>query len=82
MAITNTERHVDSMGNVYSNNTSKWGTLNSTSLNNTMIAPQKVVIPDGVDVVMGDFTMTAAEFKVCMKVLRKLAMEECPEEFI
>ncbi len=29
-----------------------------------------------------DFTMSAKEFKVCMKMLREMAMKECPEEFI
>ena len=52
------------------------------SIANHTVPNNKVLIPEGSDIIMGDFTMTAAEFKVCMRMLREMAKEEYPEEFI
>lgn len=41
-----------------------------------------LMIPEGGRVHMGDFSMSSKEFKICMKMLHKMAMEEMPEEFI
>lgn len=40
-------------------------------------------VPEDSVVRMGDdFQMTGKEFKTCMKMLLKMTMEKCPEEFI
>ena len=42
-----------------------------------------VSLPEDGNVHIGDdFTMTTKEFKICMKMLRKMAMKEMPEDFI
>ena len=41
-----------------------------------------VHIPEEGSVRIGDFVMSGKEFKTCMKMLHKMAMKECPEEFI
>ena len=51
--------------------------------NSTRIVPSTINITEDSQIVMGDdFVISGKEFKLCMKMLRKMAMEEHPEEFI
>lgn len=58
--------------------------LNPVWTDNALGLPSRtdLTIPEGSKVRIGDFIMTGKEFKVCMKMLQKMAMKECPEEFI
>ena len=40
------------------------------------------VLPENGTLIVDDFSISAKELKVCLSVLRKIAMEEMPEEFI
>lgn len=45
--------------------------------------PPKIQYADDAIIAIGDdFEVTGAELKTCLKLLRKMAMEEHPEEFI
>lgn len=60
---------------------------NNTTATGPMVAidplAKTVSIPEDVTIMIGeDFRMSALEFKTCMKLLRKMAMEEIPEDYI
>lgn len=55
--------------------TGGWGTINTK--------PQAVLAIKEGEIQLGDdFTITVEELVTCVKYLRKLAMKECPEDFI
>lgn len=63
-------------GDVYFNGTDRYVNFpGSTTGTDTYISEES-------NVRIGDFTMTGKEFKICMKMLQKMAMKEMPEEFI
>jgi len=40
-------------------------------------------LADDIDVVIGDdFRITARQFKTCLKMMREMAMEKYPEDFV
>jgi hypothetical protein len=60
----------------YNDSNSYW--LDSKSF----IKGSDIVVPDNATLVIGDVIITPKELKLCMKLLRKMVMNEYPEEFI
>jgi hypothetical protein len=48
----------------------------------SFIKRSDIVVPDNATLVIGDVIITPKELKLCMKLLRKMVMNEYPEEFI
>jgi hypothetical protein len=48
----------------------------------SFIERSDIVVPDNATLVIGDVIITPKELKLCMKLLRKMVMNEYPEEFI
>lgn len=77
MAITG-DITIGKMGSPYVYDSNQWNSIvSNVETNNTTL-----LVPESGKVIIGDLTMTAQEFKVCMKMLHKMALQEMPEEFI